>query len=112
MTIGGTDNAWAYNARPVGRDERGWPTIDRLTEALARTTGMPIDRARVMVLAVFDAIRADLVDAQRFVIPGVLVVDRRPEGSKKGHRVQFVYLRRIRQAEKRAAQRAKRRAGL
>jgi len=75
--------------------ERGGPTIDRLAAALSGELGLPYDRAHQLVRVLFRVLRADLDTAARVVIPGVLVIDRQPEGSKRRHRVRFVlHLRR------------------
>lgn len=89
----------------VGRS--GYVTIDRLAQALAMAHGIPLDRARETVRLVFAAIREDLEVAQRFVLPGVLIVERAPDGARKSHRVRFVLRKRQRAAEAIARYRAR-----
>lgn len=71
-------------------DRSGTATIRRLAIALAGEYGMPPDRALAFVRCVFRAIRDDLESADRVVIPGVLVIERLPQGATRRHRVRFV----------------------
>jgi len=89
----------------VGRS--GSVTINRLAQALAMAHGIPFERARETVRLVFAAIRDDLEAAQRFVLPGVLIIEKAPDGARKSHRVRFVLRERRRAAERIARYRAR-----
>lgn len=69
--------------------DRGHITVQRVAIRLAGEMGIPYEHALSIVRAIFAAIREDVATASRFVIPGVLVVERRPEGSKRPHSVRF-----------------------
>lgn len=91
--------------------DRGTATIDRIASTLSGELGMPSERARALVAALFAIIREDLDTASRFVIPGVLVIDRLQDGSKRRHRVRFVLHLRRKQAAAIKRLRDARRAG-
>lgn len=85
----------------------GYVTIDRLAQGLAMAHGISVERAREMVMLVFAAVRADLDTAQRFVLPGVMILERAAAGAKKTHRVRFVWSKRRHDAERIARYRAR-----
>jgi hypothetical protein len=70
--------------------DRGHITVQRVAIRLAGEIGIPFEHALALVGSVFAIVREDIATAKRFVIPGVLVVERRPEGSKRPHSVRFV----------------------
>ena len=85
--------------------------MDRLARDIAFARGVPLEAAMDMVRTVFDAIRTDLATAQRFVMPGVLVIDRKPEGSQRPFSTRLVLRSRALAALRIARYRAKRRGG-
>lgn len=95
----------------TARAARGHVTMERVAARLALDCSIPAERALALVQAAFRAIREDIATAPRFVLPGVLVIDRLPDGARRSHSVRFVLGRRRREAAKIAAQRARARAG-
>lgn len=76
------------------RETRGHLTRQRLATALAGMMGVPYAHAYELVGAVLAALREDIDTASRVVIPGVLVIERNPDGARRSHRVRFVLNRR------------------
>jgi hypothetical protein len=89
---------------------RGYVTMQRLAVRLAGEMGIPFEHSLSIVRMLFGAMREDIATAERFVIPGVLVVERRPEGSKRPHSVRFV-LHSTERAHRRITQRRERERG-
>lgn len=77
----------------------GHATLLRLAVRLAGERGIPQDFALELVRAFVRVLRDDLESSARVVIPGVLIVDRMPEGSRRRHRARFVLNVRRRHAE-------------
>lgn len=86
---------------------RGLDTMKRLAHALAMREGVPEARALQIVRSLFAAIREDLQTADRFVIPGVLIVERTAQGASRPHSVRFVLHTRQKAAERIARLRSK-----
>lgn len=89
---------------------RGHVTMQRVAVRLAGEMGIPFEHALCIVRAIFAAIREDVATAARFVLPGVLVVERRPEGSKRPHSVRFT-LHSTERAHKRITKRREQQRG-
>jgi len=82
----------------VSSDRTGAATIERLARELACERGVPLERAREVVRDVLRLLREDARTAARVVIPGLLVLQRQPDGSRRRHRVRFVLHERDRKA--------------
>lgn len=80
----------------------------RIAWSIAGERGIPQERALDMVRTVFAAVREDLETADRFVLSGVLIVDRAPPGARSPHSVRFVFHKRQKDAERIRRLRAKR----
>lgn len=88
--------------------ERAHATLARLAHAVAMDEGVPEARALQLVRAVVAAMREDVATSQRFVLPGLLVIERAPPTARKRHRVRFVLHERAKAAERIARYRAAR----
>ena len=84
--------------------------MQRVAIRLAGEMGIPFEHALKIVRMIFSIVRDDIATAARFVIPGVLVVERRPDGSKRPHSVRFV-LHSTERAHRRITQRRERERG-
>lgn len=89
---------------------RGHVTMQRVAVRLAGEMGIPYEHALRIVRVVFSAIREDVATASRFVIPGVFIVERNPEGSVRPHRARFV-LHSTERAHKRITKRREQQRG-
>lgn len=97
--------------RPAKREHRGFVTMQRIAQQMALEVGMPFERAYELVRVMFRVIREDMLTAQRFVLPGALILERRPEGDRRSHRVKLVLKRHAKACERvRQARRARRAA--
>lgn len=77
------------------------PTLARLALAVSMSEGIPAQRSLEIVRAVASAIREDLETAERFVLPGALVIRRvRPADAPKAYRCSVVIRSRKRAAER------------
>lgn len=81
------------------RETRGHLTRVRLAGALSGEMGMPYEWAYRVVGAVLEALRDDVAEADRVVIPGVLVIERNADGARRSHSVRFVLNKRARAAQ-------------
>lgn len=68
----------------------GHATLVRLAIRIAGEIGVPQEWALELVRAFVRALRDDIDESHRVVLPGVLIVERNPDGHKRKHRARFV----------------------
>lgn len=97
-------------SRPITRAYRGHATMERIAKALAVECGIPVDRTIGIVRDLFRIMRDDIDSGPRFVLPGVLVIERNPDGARRSHRFRFTLASQKGAAKRIAAFRARRRS--